>query len=185
MDRLDSHDDKLLAQPDFYQAVYNSPIGKILLVSTTDALCGLWFEGQKYFGAGLAGFAPVAAKPAVLIEALGWLDDYFAGRPSSCNFALAPAGTVFQQLVWRILLEVPFGQTISYGELAHRLAQSYDRPLPSARAIGGAVGHNPIALIIPCHRVVGASGELTGYAGGIERKHWLLEHEQREDNQLE
>ena len=148
---------------------YDSPVGALTLAGDGENLVGLWLEGQKYFGAKLAlsgeGSAPVFAR------AKAWLDRYFAGeRPSPAELSLAPAGTAFQRDVWRTLCEIPYGEVITYGELARRLHTS-------ARAVGSAVGRNPISIIVPCHRVVGADGGLTGYAGGVERKRWLLTHE--------
>ncbi len=147
---------------------YASPVGTLTLAADGGELVGLWLDSQRYFGAHLAlepGEAPA------LDRAKDWLDRYFAGgEPSPAELPLAPRGTDFQRRVWALLCEIPFGQTTTYGKLAKRLGSS-------PRAVGGAVGRNPISIIIPCHRVLGANGSLTGYAGGEERKRWLLERE--------
>ena len=151
---------------------YASPLGRILLASDGEALVGLWFEGQKHFGAGLAGEGAEEPLP-VFDQAVRWLDRYFSGREPDFTPPLRPRGTAFQKAVWRRLLDIPYGHTVPYGEIAASLGL----PPGAARAVGGAVGRNPISLMIPCHRVVGANGSLTGYAGGIERKKRLLELE--------
>lgn len=152
----------------FISTTCDSPLGKLTLAADGEALVGLWLEGQKYFGAGL-DLTP--GESPVFEAAKRWLDRYFAGeRPSPEELPLDPRGTEFQRRVWALLCEIPCGQTTTYGELA-RILES------SPRAVGSAVGRNPISIIIPCHRVLGANGSLTGYAGGIERKRWLLEHE--------
>ena len=148
---------------------YASPLGGIMLASDGQALTGLWFEGQKYFAAGLDGEHEEKALP-VFDETARWLDAYFGGREPGFTPPLRPRGTAFQRAVWEQLLTVPCGGTLSYGQLAARLGL----PRAAARAVGGAVGRNPVSLIIPCHRVVGADGSLTGYAGGLERKRRLL-----------
>ena len=137
---------------------YDAPLGRILLAADEVGLTGLWFDGAKYFADGLPAEHTERETP-VLSEARRWLDLYFAGRE--------PA---FQQAVWALLLQIPYGQTVTYGELARQLAEKQGRPRMSAQAVGGAVGHNKISIIIPCHRVVGTGGSLTGYAGGIDRK---------------
>ena len=148
---------------------YDSPVGVLTLAGEGENLVGLWLEGQKYFGAKL-DLSGEAALP-VFEKARDWLDRYFAGeRPAPSELHLAPVGTAFQRAVWAELCEIPYGETITYGELARRLGTS-------ARAAGSAVGRNPISIIIPCHRILGADGNLTGYAGGVERKRWLLAHE--------
>ena len=147
---------------------YDSPLGEIVLAADGDALIGLWFSGQAHFGAGLRDAAD--GDCAVLHEAKAWLDAYFAGKTPESTPKLAPRGTAFQQKVWAELLRIPRGGTVTYGELAERLGSH-------ARAVGGAVGRNPISILIPCHRVVGKDGSLTGYAGGTERKKALLQIE--------
>lgn len=149
-----------------------SPVGKLLLSSDGESLTGLWIMGQKYFGATLDRDTEEKELP-VFTETSQWLDSYFAGRrPDFCP-PLAPKGSQFRQRVWRLLLEIPYGRLTTYGEIAVRLSESPDKPM-SAQAVGGAVGHNPISIIIPCHRVVGAGGSLTGYAAGVAVKERLL-----------
>ena len=147
---------------------YASPLGEIVLAADGESLIGLWFAGQAHFGAGLRDAAE--GDCAVLAEAKTWLDDYFAGKIPTQTPKLAPRGTPFQQKVWAALLQIPRGETVTYGELARKVGSH-------ARAAGGAVGRNPISIMIPCHRVVGKDGSLTGYAGGTERKAALLELE--------
>ena len=153
-----------------------SPLGEILLASNGTALTGLWFEGQLHAPAVPSG--PWEEKRvAVLEQAARWLALYFAGREPDFTPPLAPHGTAFQKAVWEILLTIPYGETLCYGEIAARIAARRGATHMSAQAVGGAVGRNPISLVIPCHRVVGADGSLTGYAGGLERKKRLLELE--------
>ena len=144
---------------------YASPLGEILLAAEGDALIGLWFSGQAHFGASLQDAED--GDCAVLREAKVWLDDYFAGKATETLPRLQPRGTAFQQKVWAELLRIPRGETVTYGELAAKLGSH-------ARAVGGVVGRNPISIMIPCHRVIGKDGSLTGYAGGTERKAALL-----------
>ena len=148
---------------------YASPLGGIMLASDGQALTGLWFEGQRHFAASLDGEHEEKTLP-VFDEAARWLDAYFGGREPGFTPPLRPRGTAFRRAVWEQLLTVPCGGTVSYGQLAARLGL----PRAAARAVGGAVGRNPVSLIIPCHRVVGADGSLTGYAGRLERKRRLL-----------
>lgn len=149
-----------------------SPLGGLLLASDGEALTGLWFEGQKYFAATLSEVHEARLLP-VFEQATHWLEAYFSGRDPGFTPLLAPTGTPFRKAVWDVLLTIPYGQTMTYGTIAAQLGLER----MSAQAVGGAVGHNPISLIIPCHRVLGADGSLTGYAGGIEKKKWLLEME--------
>lgn len=153
---------------------YSSPLGDMLLASKDDKLIGVWFEGQKYYLANIK--EDISQKEdETLISTVNWLDDYFKGnKPAANELNLAPAGSDFRLKVWKILCEIPYGKTITYGEIAERISKSNKM---SAQAVGGAVAHNPISIIIPCHRVVGANGKLTGYAGGIDRKRFLLNHE--------
>ncbi len=162
-----------------YTATYLSPIGELTLASDGASLTGLWLAGQKYFAAGLPDAGAVSAQEtAVLRAGKSWLEHYFAGdRPSPLALPLAPGGSSFRQAVLPLLCQIPYGEVISYGELAAQAAQQLHRQHMAARAVGNAVTHNPISIIIPCHRVVGAHGSLTGYAGGLERKIWLLAHE--------
>ena len=155
---------------------YESPLGGITLSCDGKALTGLWFDGQKHFGESLNGIREEKNLP-VFSEADRWLDLYFSGRNPAFTPELNPRATDFRKAVWRILLTVPYGETVTYGEIAVRLAKQRLLPRSSARAVGSAVAHNAIALIIPCHRVIGADGSMTGYAGGIERKRKLLEWE--------
>lgn len=154
-----------------YVNQYTSPLGEILLASDGEAITGLWFLGAKYFARGLDSAARERDLP-VFQSAKAWLDAYFAGREPGALPPLRPAGTDFQRQVWDLLLQIPYGATTTYGALARRLAEGRGRV--SAQAVGGAVGHNPISLLIPCHRVVGAGGSLTGYAGGVDKKLALL-----------
>ncbi|MCL2233851.1 MAG: methylated-DNA--[protein]-cysteine S-methyltransferase [Treponema sp.] len=154
-----------------YTCVLESPLGAIQAAAKDNALCGLWFVGQKYFPPGAETWLDTPDYP-VFAALKSWLQDYFAGKNPELTIPLAPEGTDFQQAVWEMLLEIPYGKTTTYGNIASRLASK-----ASAQAVGGAVGHNPISLIIPCHRVLGADGSLTGYAGGLEKKRSLLELE--------
>lgn len=154
-----------------YIAHYTSPLGGITLASDGQALTGLWFDGQKYFGASLSGERQERELP-VFDRAAEWLDLYFSGRAPEFTPPLAMRTTPFRRAVWELLLAVPYGQTTTYGRLAAQIAQK--RGGMSAQAVGGAVGHNLISLIIPCHRVLGSDGGLTGYAGGLEKKRRLL-----------
>lgn len=162
----------------FYTTVYHSPIGPLTLLADETHLVGVWLAGQKHFCASYKGpFADKADSP-VLQKSVQWLQDYFAGlRPPVSAVPLAPQGSPFRKRVWQILCEIPYGRVLTYGAIAQRLAQEQGLEKMSAQAVGGAVGHNPISIIIPCHRVVGANGSLTGYAGGLTAKRWLLTHE--------
>lgn len=151
-----------------------SPLGELLLVSDGEALCGLYFVGQKRFPAVLeAGETPDLD---VFAQTRAWLEAYFSGDEPGQTPPLRLDGTAFQRAVWALLREIPCGSTVSYGELAGRLAAREGKPC-SARAVGAAVGRNPVSILVPCHRVVGADGSLTGYAGGLWRKEKLLELE--------
>lgn len=162
---------------------YNSPLGGILLAADEIGLTGLWFDGQKYFARDLPA-EHVEQNTPVLSEAKRWLDIYFTGREPDFTPPLHPIGSVFRQSVWEILLQIPYGQTTTYGEIARQLAAKLGLPRMSAQAVGGAVGHNEISIIIPCHRVVGTNGSLTGYAGGIDKKVKLLELEHTDMTEL-
>lgn len=157
---------------------YDSPLGLILLAADEVGLTGLWFEGQKYFAATLPEDVQTKETP-VLREGRRWLRLYFAGNEPDFLPPLHPMGSAFQLSVWHILLEIPYGATTTYGAIAKRLAKERGLPQMSAQAIGSAVGRNPISLIIPCHRVIGRNGRLTGYAGGLHRKAWLLALEKK------
>ena len=152
---------------------YLSPLGPITLASDGEALTGLWFDGQKYFGSTLGAELQTRDLP-VFREARRWLDLYFSGTAPDFTPPLSLRGSDFQRAVWALLLAIPYGETVSYGELASQYAERTGRAHMSAQAVGGAVGRNPVSLIVPCHRVLGADGSLTGYAGGVERKAKLL-----------
>ncbi len=160
-----------------YLTEYSSPIGKMLLSSDGENLTGLWFENQKYFKSTLNDEYEEKKIP-VLEKAVLWLDRYFNGENPETDFTLKPKGSDFRQAVWKILYQIPYGETITYGEIAKRIEKKTGKRA-SAQAVGGAVGHNPISIIIPCHRVVGADGSLTGYAGGIDKKEYMLALERR------
>ena len=159
-----------------YVQHYDSPLGGILLAADERGITGLWFDGQKYFARDLPA-ERVEQNPPALAEAKRWLDIYFTGGEPDFTPPLHPIGSGFRQAVWNILLQIPYGQTTTYGEIARQLAAKQGLARMSAQAVGGAVGHNEISIIIPCHRVVGTNGSLTGYAGGIDRKVKLLELE--------
>lgn len=152
---------------------YASPLGEILLAADEVGLTGLWFYGAKYFADSLPK-EHTEQRTAVLEQAEKWLDIYFGGIEPNFTPPLHPSGSDFQLEVWDILLTIPYGKTVTYSEIAHKLAEKSGTAKMSAQAVGGAVGHNRISLIIPCHRVIGANGELTGYAGGIDKKATLL-----------
>ena len=162
---------------------YDSPLGGILLAADETGLTGLWFDGQKCFARGLPAEC-VEQNTPVLSEAKRWLDIYFAGQEPDFMPPLHPIGSAFRRDVWDILLQIPYGQTTTYGEIARQLAAKQGLPRMSAQAVGGAVGHNEISVIIPCHRVVGTNGSLTGYAGGIDKKVRLLELEKADMSSL-
>lgn len=158
-----------------FQTKYPSPVGMLTLSGDGEALTGLWLQGQKYCAASLPDDAPVQDDLPIFAQAKAWLDAYFGGEALPPLPPLAPEGSAFRKDVWALLQEIPYGSTTTYGALAAEL--NLRGHATSARAVGGAVGHNPISIIIPCHRVLGADGSLTGYAGGIEAKRFLLELE--------
>lgn len=154
-----------------YRTDYSSPLGKIIIASDGENITGLWFHGQKHF--------PKTADEMICNDELKifkktkkWLDYYFKGENPTIDFKLKTEGTEFQKNVWKILEKIPYGETLTYGEIARKFSDNM-----SAQAIGGAVGRNPISIIIPCHRVIGANGKITGYAGGIDKKIKLLKLE--------
>ena len=152
--------------------------GKILLASKDNKLIGLWIDGQKYFLGNLKEEMQEKEDEIIFVKTKKWLDRYFNGeKPKISELDLAPMGSDFAKNVWKILCEIPYGEVTTYGEIAKKIAKIMNKDKMSAQAIGGAVGHNPISIIIPCHRVVGSNGSLTGYAGGIDKKIKLLEHE--------
>lgn len=156
-----------------YTCRYRSPLGGILLAADETGLTGLWFEGQKHFARLLEADHKEGELPA-LARARAWLDVYFTGREPGFAVPLHFTGSAFQNRVWEILVTVPYGRTVTYGWIAGRLAAEPGAGRVSARAAGGAVARNGIAIIVPCHRVVGADGSLAGYAGGLDRKTALL-----------
>ena len=166
-----------------YTCKYNSPLGDILLAADEVGLTGLWFEGQKYFADTLPD-EHISKETPVIAEVKKWLDVYFSGKEPDFTPPLHPIGSTFRHTVWKILLDIPYGQTITYGEIARKMVGSNDGSRMSAQAVGGAVGHNEISIIIPCHRVVGANGSLTGYAGGINKKISLLKLEHADMSHL-
>ncbi len=156
-----------------YTHHYKSPLGGITLSSNGAELTGLWFDGQKHFGSTLPKNYEEKNLP-IFEQTVRWLDIYFSGKAPDFTPPLCMQTTPFRKSVWEILLTIPFGKTMTYGEIADKIARQNGLSKMSAQAIGGAVGHNSVSLIIPCHRVVGANGSLTGYAGGIEKKIQLL-----------
>lgn len=161
-----------------YITHYNSPIGDILLASKNDKLIGLWIENQKYYLSSLKEELQEVDNNEILNKTKKWLDRYFNGeKPKIKELEIEPVGSEFRKSVWKILCNIPYGEVITYNDIAKQIAKEKGMKQLSAQAVGGAVGHNPISIIIPCHRVVGSNGSLTGYAGGIKRKKYLLEHE--------
>ncbi len=161
-----------------YIAHYNSILGEILLASENNYLIGLWIKGQKYFLENVNDEIKENENEEILIKTKNWLNRYFNGeQPEIKELKLAPIGSEFRQKVWKILCKIPYGQTTTYGEIGKEIAKQEGKNSMSAQAIGGAVSHNPISIIIPCHRVIGKNGNLTGYAGGIDKKMKLLELE--------
>jgi methylated-DNA-[protein]-cysteine S-methyltransferase len=162
----------------YYSTTYGTPVGMVTIASDGRDLIGLWNEGQKYHGNEIfKGMTEKSGLP-VFDSAKNWLDRYFANeRPAISELPLAPVGGEFRREVWNILCEIPYGKVTTYGDIAKKMAVKMNKERMSSQAVGGAVGHNPISIIIPCHRVVGSDGSLTGYAGGINIKARLLEHE--------
>ena len=167
-----------------YTCHFESPLGPLTAASDGENLTGLWFDGQKYFAAGLDPEHEEKNLP-VFEETGRWLGLYFRGEIPDFVPPLRLKGTAFQMAVWEILLTIPYGETMTYGEIARKLAREQGLARMSAQAVGGAVGHNPVSLIVPCHRVVGADGGLTGYAGGVERKRRLIMIEKRGAKEVE
>lgn len=162
----------------YYKTEYNSPIGKLMIASDGENIVGLWMEGQKYFANAIKNEVIVEEDLPVFKKTKEWLDRYFEGKkPSIDELPLTPIGSPFRQKIWNMLCEIPYGKVITYGDIAKRIAKLENIESMPSQAVGGAVGHNPISIIIPCHRVVGSGGSLTGYAGGIDKKVRLLEHE--------
>ena len=162
----------------YYKTTIESPIGKITLGSDGESLVGLWTDGQRYFGDTVPNEMLLNDNLNVFTITKDWLNRYFDGmKPQISELPLAPIGGEFRQSVWKMLIEIPYGKVVTYGELAQKIAKQRGIEKMSAQAVGGAVGRNPISIIIPCHRVVGANGNLTGFSGGIQMKQQLLEHE--------
>ncbi len=160
-----------------YKTTKNTPIGNITLCSDGKSIAGLWIENQKYFAQTAKEEMIENADLAVFERAIDWLNRYFAGEmPDISEIPLSPEGSEFRKAVWKVLCAIPYAKVTTYGEIARKISAETGKKT-SARAVGGAVGHNPISIIIPCHRVIGANGNLTGYAGGIGLKVRLLEHE--------
>lgn len=167
----------------YYKTYYNSPIGKLLLASDEKNIVGLWIEGQKYFLDTLLEAPILNDNIAILVKAKKWLNQYFnLEKPNIQELPLAPIGGEFRQRVWKILCTIPYGKVCTYGDIAKKIAKDIGIQSMSAQAVGGAVSHNPISIIIPCHRVVGANGNLTGYSGGLDKKIQLLKMEKVDTN---
>lgn len=157
---------------------YVSPIGKMTIASNENAIVGLWFDGQRYFMNTLQGKEYVKSENEIIILAKKWLDKYFNNeKPEISDLPIEFSGTDFRIAVWNILTEIPYGEVITYKDIAKNIAKLKGIENMSSQAVGGAVGHNPISIIVPCHRVVGTKGSLTGYAGGLDIKRRLLMHE--------
>lgn len=162
----------------YYSTTYSSPVGTITLGGDGENLVGLWIEGQKYFGDTVSGDMSEKDGPPVFTAAKRWLDRYFAGKkPLPSELPLRPAGGEFRQRIWKILCGIPYGDVTTYGAIAGKMAKQTGKESMSSQAVGGAVAHNPISIIIPCHRVVGTGGSLTGYSAGVAAKAKLLAHE--------
>lgn len=166
-----------------YIHYYDSPLGRITLASDGKALSGLWFDGQKYYGSTLSGKNEIR-ELSVFGQTARWLDIYFHGQEPDFTPPLSINASSFRRTVWEIMLKIPYGQTMTYGAIAREIAAQRGLAQMSAHAVGGAVSHNPISLIIPCHRVVGTNGSLTGYAGGIDKKVRLLTLERADLSRL-
>lgn len=161
-----------------HRTTYASPVGLLTLAGDGTHLTGLWPEGHRYFGSTLTESAVERDDLPVFAAARSWLDRYFDGmRPPVGELPLASSGTPFQQMIWSLLAQIPYGTVVTYGDLARQAAALTGKPSMSAQAVGGAVGRNPVSIIVPCHRVIGSNGSLTGYAGGLAMKVHLLEHE--------
>lgn len=162
----------------YYYSTWNSPVGLLTFAGKEDALLGLWIEGQKYFGAGILENAIPDSRLAIFKKTEEWLKRYFNGeKPEISELSLCLIGNTFRQTVWKLLCEIPYGEVVTYGSIAKKTAKKLGKNSMSAQAVGGAIGHNPISIIIPCHRVIGANGNMTGYAAGIAIKEKLLKLE--------
>lgn len=161
-----------------YISHYNSPLGEMLLVADEIGLVGVWFDKQKYFARALKD-EYIEKEVEIFSKTKEWLDIYFSGKEPEMELTLHLVGSEFQKEVWSILLDIPYGKTTSYGDIAKIIAKKRGLKRMSAQAVGGAVGRNNLTIIVPCHRVIGSDGSLTGYAGGIDRKIKLLELENK------
>lgn len=166
-----------------YTYYYNSPLGRITMASDGDYLIGLWFDGQKYYADSIKGEHIEKSLP-IFTEVTKWLDIYFSGKEPDFTPPLLMKTTSFRKAVWEVMLTIPYGKTMTYGEIANIIAKEKGIEKMSAQAVGGAVSHNSISIIIPCHRVVGTNGSLTGYAGGIDKKIQLLKLEKTDMKNL-
>ena len=164
----------------YYKTSYKSPLGIIIICCDEDEkIVGLWFKNQRYFADNIDGKIIENNNLHVFIRVKAWLDKYFAGKkPDIKDISVKFIGNEFRKSVWKILCKIPYGKVLTYGDIAKQIAKQQGIPKMSAQAIGGAVGHNPISIIVPCHRVVGKNGNLTGYAAGLNKKKKLLELEQ-------
>ena len=158
---------------------YQSPLDKMLIAADDIGICGIWFEDQKFYAAKL-NQDYIELENEDIIQAKKWLDIYFSGKQPDFTPKLHLVGTNFQLDVWNILLKIPYGKTTTYGNISQELVLKYHKEHMSAQAVGNAVGRNPISIIVPCHRVIGANGKLTGYAGGLDKKSKLLALEKLE-----
>lgn len=162
-----------------YISHYLSPLGDILLASKNNELIGLWFKDQKYYLESIKEEIVEKNNEEIFLKTKDWLDRYFKEeQPNIKELSLNPIGSTFRKKVWKILCNIPYGKTMTYKEIADKISKEKGLKSMSAQAVGGAVGHNPISIIIPCHRVVGSNGNLTGYAGGLDKKEYLLKLEQ-------
>lgn len=162
----------------YYCSGYNSPVGKLTIASNEDSIVGLWLDKQRFFMDALSGQEYKEQETQAIYLAKNWLDKYFnKKRPEISELPIEFIGSDFRKQVWKILTEIPYGNVITYGDIAKQLAAKKGIKTMSAQAVGGAVGRNPISVIVPCHRVIGSNGSLTGYSGGLEIKKKLLDHE--------
>lgn len=169
--------DKLLLMNTKFKSYYNSPLGKIIIVTDNASVCGVYFDNQKYMPENLEDYE-INDNILAINEVKNWLDKYFEGKnPSVKNLSIKLIGSEFKLLVWSVLKTISYGKTLTYGEIAQMLSKKMNKEKMSARAVGSAVGHNPISIIIPCHRVLGKNNKITGYAGGIDKKIELLKLE--------
>ena len=155
---------------------YDSPVGKILMIASENAVTGIYFENQRYFPENIQDSC-IEQETVILHNCAQWLNDYFQGNTSVFPYPLDPKGTQFQKRIWNILMEIPYGTTWSYAKVCERYCTVYNVKTMSNQAVGRAIGHNPVSILIPCHRVIGSNGKLTGYAGGLNCKKYLLELE--------